>query len=454
MTPARRLVARVLGTVPWLLVTSIVWACALVILGSTAARAQAAPADDGLDAVTLQLKWKHQFQFAGYYAAIEKGYYRDAGLAVTLREAPEGIEPAQVVLRGEADFGIAGSDLIVLRSEGQPVVALAAIYQHSPLVMLASTEAGIDSVHALDGKRVMLEPHAAELLAYIESEGMSPKRIHFLPHTFDPSSLIDGKVDAISAYATDESFLLQRAGFSYATLNPRAGGIDFYGDTLFTTQDQLVRRPKRVKAFLDASLAGWAYALEHADEIIELILTKYSKRHSKEHLEFEAQVSRTLILPDVVELGYMNPGRWQHIAETYTKLGMMTSPPSLQGFLYQRETKRNLRGLYMALGVSFAILAVVGAIAIRFYRLSERVRMQAESLQLALDEIKVLKGIIPICAHCKKIRDDKGYWTQLERYISDHSEALFSHGICEDCEKEHFPEDEGATGQQGMGNGE
>jgi PAS domain S-box-containing protein len=70
---------------------------------------------------------------------------------------------------------------------------------------------------------------------------------------------------------------------------------------------------------------------------------------------------------------------------------------------------------------------------------SERERLIAE-LQKALDEIKTLKGYIPICSYCKKIRDDKGYWEQLEKYISEHTEALFSHGICPDCIKTYFPE--------------
>ncbi|MBE0583952.1 MAG: PAS domain-containing protein [Desulfofustis sp.] len=61
-------------------------------------------------------------------------------------------------------------------------------------------------------------------------------------------------------------------------------------------------------------------------------------------------------------------------------------------------------------------------------------------LQKALGEIKTLRGILPICAHCKKIRDDSGYWNQLETYIKEHSEADLSHGICPDCLKKHYPD--------------
>ena len=81
-----------------------------------------------LGAVTLQLKWKHQFQFVGYYAALEKGFYRKAGLDVKILEAEEGLESVVQVMKGEAYFGVAMSDLILHRAKGQPVVALASIF--------------------------------------------------------------------------------------------------------------------------------------------------------------------------------------------------------------------------------------------------------------------------------------------------------------------------------------
>ncbi|MBU0971283.1 MAG: response regulator [Proteobacteria bacterium] len=73
-------------------------------------------------------------------------------------------------------------------------------------------------------------------------------------------------------------------------------------------------------------------------------------------------------------------------------------------------------------------------------RLKKDLKTRNEKLQLALDEIKTLRGIIPICAHCKKIRDDKGYWEQIETYLHEHSHAKFSHGICPDCIKTHYPD--------------
>jgi len=242
----------------------------------------------------------------------------------------------------------------------------------------------------------------------------------------------------MSAYTTDQPFLLEQAGVDYLIFTPRAGGIDFYGDTLFTSEAQIRGYPDRVKRFLEASLKGWEYALEHQDEVISLILEKYSRRKSAEHLTFEAEMTHRHVLPNVIEVGYMNPGRWRHIADTYAQLGMMPTDFALEGFLYNHYLEQRLAWLYWTLGLTLLVTGGAGTLAWHYYRLSRTIRKQAESLEVAFAEMKVLHGVIPICSHCKKIRDDAGAWRQLEHYISTHSEAIFSHGICEDCMEREY----------------
>ena len=312
--------------------------------------------------VTLQLNWKHQFQFAGYYAAIEKGFYRDAGLQVSPREAREGADPIDAVLRGDAAFGIGASELAMRRGRGEPIVALATILQHSPLVIVAAASVA-DTVQDLAGKRIMLMPHEAELYAYLRREGITRGRFHEVPHSFDPADLISGKVDALSGYSTDEPFLLRRAGFAYTVFSPRSAGIDFYADTLFTTERMLLTERRRVDAFLEASLKGWRYAMDHPREIADLILARYSRRHSREHLLFEASEMRRLMHPDLIEIGYMNPGRWQHIAEIYAELGMLPRNFRLEGFLYKKEAGPDLVWLYRGLGAAAIALLAIAVLA-------------------------------------------------------------------------------------------
>lgn len=117
-----------------------------------------------LEEVRLQLKWTHAFQFAGYYAARELGYYRDAGLDVRIEAATPGTNPVDEVVGGRAEYGIGSSSLLLGRHAGQPLVVLAVIFQHSPLVLIAHHNPPLTSIRELAGKRVMLEPQSEELL--------------------------------------------------------------------------------------------------------------------------------------------------------------------------------------------------------------------------------------------------------------------------------------------------
>ncbi|MFH1138841.1 MAG: ABC transporter substrate-binding protein [Pseudomonadota bacterium] len=287
----------------------------------------------------LQLKWKHQFQFAGYYAALEKGYYRQAGLEVEIVEAGDGEFTTDKVFRGEADFGVAMSDLALLKGRGLPVVVLAAIDKPSPLGVLALKKSGIESIRDLAGKRIMFEPDSADLETYLAREGVSRADLTVVPYSPDVAKLAGGDVDAMSAYWTDEPYLLHEKGLDYVFFSPREDGVDFYGDCLFTTREMVERKPELVEAFLAASLEGWRYALERPDEIIELILSKYSRRHSREHLKYEADTSRMLIIPGGDGLGAMSPERWRSITDAYAKMKMIPPDINLEGFIYEKSPR-------------------------------------------------------------------------------------------------------------------
>jgi len=331
------------------------------VFAQTAATQPSQPTKN-LIPVTLQLNWKHQFQFAGYYAALEQGYYRDVGLDVTIVEAQEDTTSEEAVLDGTAEFGIGASDLMLLRAQGEPIVVLAAIFQHSPQVLLTKSDHGIDHIHELANKRVMLEPHSAELLAYLADEGLTPSQFTQIPHKRNPTPLIKDEIDAMSAYLTDEPFLLKQAGIEYHVFSPRSASIDFYAGTLFTHETQINEHPQRVSQFLKASRRGWTYAFEHVDEIVALIHSKYSKRHSVEHLKYEAHQIRALAVTDLIEPGYMFKGRWQHIADTYTKLGMLPPDYSLEGFLYSAEPTfyhRWIMAMWSSIGIVFAIILMM-----------------------------------------------------------------------------------------------
>lgn len=351
-----------------------------------------APAVQAAETVTLQLKWHHQFQFAGYYAAIAQGYYRDAGLDVQLQEAVPGIEPSAAVLSGQAQYGVGNSDVLLLRQQGKPVVVLATVFQHSPLAFLVRQDAGVQSIHDLAGRRVMLEPGSAELLAYLRKAGIAREKIQAIDHGYNIEALLAGKVAAMSVYVTDEPFRLQLLEIPYQLFRPRMAGIDFYGDNLYTTEQEIAEHPERVKAFRAASLRGWEYAMQHPEEIIDVILERYQPTADRGALLFEAQQMRALIRPDFVEIGYMNKGRWQHIAEVYAEVGLLPPNVDLSGFLYEPKQRIDEQELLRVVFVILSILAVGGGIMAYIWSLHRRLLLkhaqlqQGETLQRALLE--------------------------------------------------------------------
>jgi two-component sensor histidine kinase/ABC-type nitrate/sulfonate/bicarbonate transport system substrate-binding protein len=325
---------------------------AILFLSAAASAAQSS--------VALQLKWRHQFQFAGYYMAKEKGYYRDAGLEVEIREASPSTQFTDEVVSGRAQYGINNTDLLIDRAaRGKKVVVLGVVFQHSPLVLVSLARSGLETPKDFVGKRVMVSLDAeAEIFSMFSRESIPRDGIRFIQHSWDLEDLIKGRTDAMTAYTTNELLALASRGIAYATTRPITYGIDFYGDCLFTSEAELRARPKRAAAFLAASLKGWEYALNHVDEACDLILKKYSTAKPKEALLAEAEAMGDLIVHKFVPIGFMNPGRWRHIGDTYVSLGSIPADYSLDGFLFDPDAPRiSPRTLTIAIVILSAVVA-------------------------------------------------------------------------------------------------
>jgi ABC-type nitrate/sulfonate/bicarbonate transport system substrate-binding protein len=286
--------------------------------------------------VTLQLFWKHQFEFAGYYAAKEKGFYKEAGLDVDIREYQAGMDVNEEVLTRRADFATASSSAVLNYQQGKPVKLLANIFKHSAHVLLSLPKAGIRTPSDLLGKRLMLtdnERNAVEFRSFFSQNGIDTRTLSFVEHTFDPMALVNGEADVMSAYITNQPFVLREMGIDYRLLDPASYGLDFYGDSLITSAQLAEQSPELAEAFRVASLKGWAYALQHPEEIIELILQGYSTAKSLEALRYEAQQTAKLILPEAYPLGSIDPARVNRIVKAMLETGVVTGIRDIEDFL-------------------------------------------------------------------------------------------------------------------------
>jgi class 3 adenylate cyclase/ABC-type nitrate/sulfonate/bicarbonate transport system substrate-binding protein len=334
----------------------LIMAVWLVLLASHPAAA--------LDQVSLQLKWKHQFQFAGYYAALEQGFYRDAGLDVTIREGGPDIDATEMVAAGKADFGVCSAGVLRDWAMGRKLVVLAAIFQRTPAIILVPRRADISSVSDLRGHTLMDAPGNDEIAAMLKREGVDYAAVPRVAHQGDPRDLLVGRAHAMVAYSTNEPFVLEQLGAAYRTFSPGDYGIDFYGDNLCAPEAEVKARPERVSAFRAASLKGWAYALAHKEATVDLILKSYSGKKSREALLFEAEHTEILVGRDPGRIGEQDPARWRRIAETYQKLGMLTDDTVPEALIWHGNGAGLLRGSIALLLLSIGI-AIVALIAYR-----------------------------------------------------------------------------------------
>jgi ABC-type nitrate/sulfonate/bicarbonate transport system substrate-binding protein len=350
--------------------------------------------------VTIQLKWQHQFQFAGYYAAQDQGYYRDAGLDVTLLEARPGADPLQTVMQGQAQYGVGNTTLLLARSIGQPVVVLASIFQHSGATLLRRVADG--KPRSWPGSRLMIAPNNEELTVFLKKQGVRMDSIYQVPHSYNFDDLAEGRVDAMSVYSTEAPYVLDRLNLPYELVSPRSAGLDFYGDVLYTTESELREHPARAQALREATLRGWVYAMQHPGEIADLIRARYPERHSREHLMFEAQRTAPLLEQPLIELGYSNPERWRAIARDYAEQGMLPANFSLDGFLYQPPDGNPV--------LRYGGL-IVGALLLVVSLAARRLRVQGRALRAAQAELGSAERLAASRWRARAKAAGNGAWT-------------------------------------------
>ncbi len=277
-----------------------------------------------LDKVTLQLEWKHQFEFAGFYAAVEKGYYKDIGVELEIKEFGDGIQITNDILEGKSTFGISSSSLILEKLQNKPIVLLASYFKQNALALL--TKPNIKTPSDLRGKVVMAVPWEMEhtgLGVMLQDAGVKKSDYTLLNHDFTMEKFISGEVDAISIFITNQPYEINKLGIKHNILNPANFGIYSYDVELFSSEKTVNENPKMVQNFISATNKGWEYAFANKNEIVDLIYKKYSKRKSKDALLFEAKQTEKIFRTHIYKIGSISPELVKLNSDMYVKLGLM-----------------------------------------------------------------------------------------------------------------------------------
>jgi len=281
-----------------------------------------------LTPVTVQLRWTHQSQFAGFYAAEQKGYYAAEGLDVKFVEGGPDVDLITPVINGQAKFGVISADvLIVARSEKKPVQAIATIYRRSPNVFFALASSGISRPKDFIGKTINvprdLVPTFKAIMARV---GIHPNQYKVGTYGTDLTPFFSGKVHVWSGIVNGKAvFTAQKAGYKLNFIYPDDYGIHSYADTIFTTDDFINRHPDLVKRFLPPTLKGLTYAVENPTTIAAMV-TKYNPKADAEYETALMTASIPLVNTGEDYIGWMKVEMWAGMEKTLREQKVLTKP--------------------------------------------------------------------------------------------------------------------------------
>ena len=232
---------------------------------------------ENLKKITIQLSWFDQFQFAGYYMAKEKGFYKELGLDVEIKPFEFGIDIPKEVSDGKIDFAVGRETLILERTKNRNIVALYALFQATPLILISTKESGINTINDFSNKKIMTtidDSSEVSLKAMIISNKVKVEDLNFLKHTHNINDLLNKNTDVISAYISKAPFQLNQKSVEYNIFDPKHFGFDMYSDMLYTSENLINSDLNTVLLFKKASLKGWEYAYSNIQESADLIYKK------------------------------------------------------------------------------------------------------------------------------------------------------------------------------------
>lgn len=355
--------------------------------------APAAVAADPPSTLILQLNGPAEFEYAGYFAALWKGLYDKAGLTVEIRPASTpgsaAIDPVHEIVEGHAQFGIGTMNLVVHAAQGLPLLLLAPIFQGSGTAVYYRADSDFASPGELIKARVGRFPASSsldiELDTALRGEGIAPSAINPVPLAPGQTvaALADHRVDVAIGSAWQVPWQALARNLALKSFDPASYRVEFYGDTLFTSARFARDHPAVVRRFRDASLEGWAYALDHPDEIAARLVAELPPppgiADPLGFAHYQADVARRLSRYPAVKLGHSSLERWDRIEMTLVDAGAVVRTADPDSFVYDpAEAAREATDGrdFSILGI--VVLVIVAVTAALLWRRRVRPRTPAE----------------------------------------------------------------------------
>ncbi|BBP42532.1 hypothetical protein THMIRHAT_02780 [Thiosulfativibrio zosterae] len=275
-----------------------------------------------LQKITLQINWNHQFQFAGFYAAIKQGYYKELGLDLSVRAWQPGMVVTDEVVSGRADFGVGYSTQVADYIKGKSLKLIMSSFQYSPMILLSHEP--VTDLGQLGGKRVMHSDNLQILGVLNKARSLATEPIVSVSPSANLQDFVTHKVDFYAAYSTNEPFRLKQMGVTFYTVDPKMYGIQSYADLVVTSEKLAQLQPAMVQKFRQASIKGWSYALGHKEEMVDYIIANYPVVKTRDALLFEAQQTERFVKTGATPIGNVEIAKLLATASEAYEVGMIS----------------------------------------------------------------------------------------------------------------------------------
>ena len=290
------------------------------------------------DKVNVQLSWFHSVEYAGLYAAIEQGYYAEAGLDVTLKGGGPEVDALGEVRNGNAQFGIiTGDSLIIAKTKGDHFVAVGTIFRNNPMVAMSLSDAGIEKPEDLSGKNVgVIAPDLSttwdvQFLALLQEMNIPQDSVHFsaIEDYHGANELKSKRLDVMSGmFATNEPVVAELDGDALNLIYYKDYGIDVYANTIFSSAEFVQDNSDLVGRFVKATMRGYQYAIEHPEEVASYAL-KYDETLDLKVQQETMKAQIPFIDTGNAPIGSMDENVWKTTQDILLEFNLISQPVDL-----------------------------------------------------------------------------------------------------------------------------
>ena len=265
------------------------------------------------DKVNLQLKWINQAQFAGYYVAKEKGFYKEENIEINIIPGGVGIDGVEKLLANEADFSIvAPEEIITAFDKGDPLQVISVIFQKNPFLLVTLQNSNINTIQDFNGKSIAISNISGEtqFLAMVKNTNLDIDSIKEVSFDMDYDTFYSGEVDIYPAFSVGSYLDIVREGIEVNEFWPDDYGVHWYSDCIIVNQSLIEENPDLIERFLRATIKGMNFIVSYPDESLEIIMQYADLQDEKIQKEMLYSMI-PLIYDGENPIGWMSDEKWQ-----------------------------------------------------------------------------------------------------------------------------------------------